>query len=114
AVEQGRSFGNLVERLDEYGAPPLEPIDHILVVHDLVVDVDGRSKKVECPFEAFNRHIDPGAESAGVGQDDLHDASSSSLRRVKRTYPRRWAVQGEGVIAGLEGRFLWPSSERDR
>jgi hypothetical protein len=97
AIEQGGPFGNLVERLDKNSSPPFEAIDHVLVVHNLVIHVNGWSKEVECPLQALNCHIDTGTESAGVCKDDLHDASRSSFGRFKRTYPRRWAKQGEDM-----------------
>jgi hypothetical protein len=38
----GRSFGHLVQLLDENRALGLQVVDDVLVVHDLVAHVDGR------------------------------------------------------------------------
>ena len=77
AVEQGGAFGDLVERLDEDGPAPLEPLDDVLVVDDLVIDVERRPEEFEGPLQALDRHVDPRAEASGVGQDDLHRGETS-------------------------------------
>ena len=72
AVEQRGPLGDLLQRLDEHHAPAPEPLDDVLVVDDLVVDVDRRPEEVERPFQALDGHVHPGAEASGIRQDDLH------------------------------------------
>ena len=63
AIEQWSAFGNLVQIVDENGTLVLEPLDHVLVVHDLVVHVDGRSEEFEGLLQALDRHVDPCARN---------------------------------------------------
>ena len=72
AVEERGALGDFVERLDEDGAAAPEPLDDELVVDDLVIDVERRAEEIERPLQALDRHVDPRAEAAGIGQDDLH------------------------------------------
>ena len=65
AVEQGRSLGDLLDRLDEDRTPPaLEPLDDVLVVDDLMVDEDRRPEEVERAFQALDRHVHARAEAS--------------------------------------------------
>ena len=95
AVEQRRAFGHFVERLDEHDAAPLEALDDVLVVDDLVIDVERGTEEVERPLQALDRHVDAGAEAAGIGQDDLHRKGTSrpGPRLTQRVYaiPGSWA-----------------------
>ena len=69
--------GHLVDRLDEGDALPLEAFDHVLVVDDLVVDVQGRADEVDKFLHGVDGHVDAGAEAAGVGEDDPHEGMIS-------------------------------------
>ncbi len=44
----------------------LEPLDHDLVVDDLVVAVHGRLERSHHPCQRLDRHLDAGAEAAGA------------------------------------------------
>ena len=103
AVEEGRAFGDLVERFDEDGAAPPEPLDDVLVVDDLVVDVERRPEELEGPFEALDRHVDPGAEAAGIRQDDLPFAGSLVPRNRPVGYER--GVAGSISMRADRGRM---------
>ena len=50
----------------------LEPLDDVLVVDDLVIDVERGAEELEGALQALDGHVDPGAEASGVGQNDLH------------------------------------------
>ena len=68
AVEQRGARRNFVERLDEHDAALAEAVDDGLVVDDLVIDVQRRAEEFECPLEAFDRHVDAGAEARGLAR----------------------------------------------
>ena len=53
----------------------LEAVDDELVVDDLVVAVHGRLEGAHHPRQRLDRHLDAGAEPAGLGQQhpvDVH------------------------------------------
>jgi hypothetical protein len=58
------------EFFDEDGAELLQPIDHVIVMHDLVLHIDGCAIFRDRAFDDLNGAIDPGAEAAGVGEGD--------------------------------------------
>ena len=64
----GRNFCDVV---DEHDAGSLERSNDGLVVHDLVIAVDGCFKDVDHPGEGLDGHFDTSAESAGFGEEDL-------------------------------------------
>ncbi len=72
AVEQGGALGHFLERLDEDRAALLEPLDHVLVVHDLMIDVDRCAEELEGALQALDGHVDTGAEASRVGENDFH------------------------------------------
>ena len=46
----------------------LEPLDHVLVVDDLVIDVERRPEELERPLEALDRHVDPAQKPRGLAR----------------------------------------------
>ena len=70
--DDGCVVGNLVQFVDENSPRSRQAIHHVTVVHDLMADVDGCTVKVEHPFDDFDRSVDTGAESAGVGEKYVH------------------------------------------
>src|SRR5207247_8898453 len=58
--------------VDEDGAEPLQPLDDVVVVDDLVADVDGRAVLFEQDLDDLDRAVDPGAEGARSREQDLH------------------------------------------
>ena len=53
--------------VDEDGAEPLEPLDDVVVVDDLVADVDRRPVLLEQDLDDLDRAVDSGAERARGG-----------------------------------------------
>ena len=53
--------------VDEDHTDPLERFHHPLVVHDLVVAVDGPVEDAHHPREGLDRHLDACAEPARLG-----------------------------------------------
>jgi hypothetical protein len=47
-------------------------LDHVLVVHDLVAHVDRRAALLERALDDLDRALDAGAETAGIGEQDVH------------------------------------------
>ena len=100
-----RDLGQL---LDEDRALGLEAIDHELVVHDLVPDVDRRAVFLERALDDFDGAHDAGAESARLRKNDFHgraagtrvecDADSGDVSAERLEHLRDDAV---GVEPGL-------------
>ena len=65
---RGAPGGTVVDGVDEDHALGLEPLDDEPVVDDLVVAVDGRLEDPHHPHQRLDRHLDPGAEPPGLGQ----------------------------------------------
>ena len=57
-----------------------------------MIDVQRRPEELEGPLQAFDRHVDPGAEASGIRQDDFHRAMSfvpgARPRRSKPSWHR--------------------------
>ncbi len=71
---QRRALGHLAHIVDEDHAESGEPIDDQLVVDDLVVAVHRRLEGPHHPRECLDRHLDPGAEASGRGEEHaIHD-----------------------------------------
>ena len=76
---RGGAVRHLVELADEHRALPLQALDHVLVVDDLVADVDRRPVDGERPLDHVDGPHHAGAEAArGTEQD---------LQRRLRPYP---------------------------
>jgi hypothetical protein len=67
-----RPLRYLVLGIDEDGAEPLEPLDDVVVVDDLMANVDRRAVLVEKALDDLDRSVDAGAERARGGEEDLH------------------------------------------
>ena len=67
----GRHVGDIV---DEHHTLVFEPLDHELVVDDLVVAVDRWLERTHHPGQRLDRHLHPGAEPARFGEQDAVDA----------------------------------------
>ena len=79
AEDHDGAVGHLGEFLDELHAAAAEPVHHMTVVHDLVIDVDGLvGADVQELVHHVDRHVDAGAEAAGIRKDDLHRTGKCS------------------------------------
>ena len=65
------AVGNLVKLVDEHRAHSGQPIDHELVVDDLVADIDRRAVQLDRFLDDGDRAIDPGAKAARRGNQDM-------------------------------------------
>src|SRR2546429_86368 len=82
-AEDHRAAGrHLLELVDEHRAFRAQVLDHELVVHDLVPHVDRRAELVERALDDLDRALDPGAEAAGVGEENVHARFSHAGRRA--------------------------------
>ena len=70
AEHERRTGGNIGHVIDEDDALVTEALDHMPVVDDLVIAVDGRLKDPHHPGQGFDRLLDAGAEPPGLGQHD--------------------------------------------
>ena len=77
-----RAVGHLVELVDEHRAELAQPLDHVHVVHDFVAHVDRRAEQRDGALDDVDRAIDAGAESTGVGEQDLHRDSLTMFRAL--------------------------------
>src|SRR5205814_6735868 len=75
AEHDGCAAGNFVELLDEHRALALQIIDDEAVMHDLVAHVDRRAELRERLLDDCDCPIDAGAESARIGEKNLHHES---------------------------------------
>ena len=62
-----RAGRDVVLVVDEDGAEPLEPLDHMVVVDDLVAHVDRRPVLLQQDLDDLDRAVDSGAERARGG-----------------------------------------------
>src|SRR5699024_11295344 len=85
-----RPLGDLVDLLDEHGALLLEPVDHELVVHDLVADVDRLVVVLQGAFDGDHGAIDSGAVAARLGKKDGSGAHASHRRSASALVGGRW------------------------
>ena len=60
-------------------------VDHVAVVNDLVTHIDRRSVNGERTLDDLDRAVDPGAESARLGQQNFHHSSTPITRTENRT-----------------------------
>ena len=84
-----RALRDLVLRLDEDRAEPLEAAQDVVVVDDRVADVDRRAVLLEQPLDDLDRAVDAGAERARRGEEDAapHAATASSSAFSARSAP---------------------------
>ena len=73
AQHERRALGDVGDVVDEDHALGAEALDHVPVVHDLVVAVDGRLEDPHHPGQGLDRLFDPGAEASGLGKHDAVD-----------------------------------------
>ena len=66
----GRHLGQL---LDETRTHPLQPLDDMAVVDDLMAYIDGGSIDREGPLDDIDGTNDTGTKTAGLGQNHLHE-----------------------------------------
>jgi hypothetical protein len=104
AEDHDRAVGHLVDRLHEADAAGLEPIHHMPVVHDLVVDADRLlGEQVEKLIDHVHGHVDARAEAAGIDEEHLHAGRSRRGAAVDPRRPRCLAC-GRGRPSRSEGR----------
>src|SRR6516162_267007 len=72
AIQNGSTFRYVVDVVDEDNALAREALDHRPVVNDFVINVDGSAEDVQGAVQAINGHVDARAETARIGQDNLH------------------------------------------
>ena len=74
AQHQGRPGGTSATSSTKIDALGPEAVDHVPVVDDLVVAVDGRLEDPHHPGQSFDRLLDAGAEPPGLRQQDSVDS----------------------------------------
>ena len=75
--DDGGALGHLVVLLDEDRATVLQGLDHVLVVHDLLADVDRRAVGLQRLLDRDDRAVDAGAvPPRGCEQDTTRTISS--------------------------------------
>jgi len=73
-----RALGDLIEVLDEDGAPLLQVLHYVPVVHDLFADIDRWPIGLQRFFDGNHRTVHAGAVPARRGQHDLPWAARRS------------------------------------
>jgi hypothetical protein len=72
AVDDDAALGDLGDVVDERDPAGAEVVYDVEVVNDLVVDVNGCALDVQDLIDDVDGHVDAGAESAGVSEEDFH------------------------------------------
>ncbi len=115
--DDDRPFGDILNLLDEGHSTVNEPVDDVLVVHDLVEDVD------RLPFEDvkklvhdIDRHVDASAKTTWIGHDqsqinlqEAHSSNRQSLKPPRYTFRSMQAPASIPVIELLES---WGPDQR--
>src|SRR5207244_13327176 len=70
----------------------LDGVNHPLVVHNLMPDVDRRAVFIECALDNLYRAHNSGAETARFRQNDLHRADPLNCPFIALTC-RRWCAR---------------------
>ena len=84
AENHRRVVRHFVQLFDEHRAEAAQPLDDVAVVHDLVTHVDRRAEQLERALDDVDRAIDAGAETARIGEQDLHVDLLACLRAARR------------------------------
>lgn len=71
------AFRNFLQIVNEYRTLGLECANDVLIVDNLVIDVNRRSKVLQSQLEALDGHVDPSAKTAGSSEDYFHSAQGS-------------------------------------
>jgi hypothetical protein len=85
---QGRAGRHLVHVVDEDDAPGPELVDHVPVVDDLVVAVDGRLEDPHHPGQGLDGLLHPGTEPPRFGQQHSVHVHRPGYRRHRWWRPR--------------------------
>ncbi len=106
--------GDLVLVVDEDRAEPLEPLDDVVVVDDLVADVDRRPVLLEQDLDDLDRAVDAGAERARRGEQDLaYHPFSAAAPSAERARGRRRRAR-EAARRGARSSARQPPASRSR
>ena len=76
AEYHGGIVGHLGQFLDEYRADRAQAVYYVLVVHDFVPHIDRGAKQCDRAFDDIDGAVHPGAESARISQQYLHQSSA--------------------------------------
>src|SRR5262249_51604894 len=66
------ALGDLVQLVDEAGPDAAQLLDHALVVHDLMTDIDRRAILLDRELDNLHGTLDAGAESSGLRKYHQH------------------------------------------
>ena len=77
-----RSLGNFFDFVDEHRALAFQVVDDEFVVHNLVAHVDRRAVLRQRALDDRDGPVDPGAEAAGIGEDDVQGQCSFAAATV--------------------------------
>jgi hypothetical protein len=72
-IDENGAGWNVGDVVDESDAARTEVLDYVAVMNDFVIDVNRCAAKFENFVDAIDGHIDTGAETARVGENDLHN-----------------------------------------
>ena len=102
AEDHGRAVGHFVELVDEHRAALAQIVDDEAVVHDFVAHVDRRAERFERALDDLDRAVDAGAETAGIGEEDVH---APILARCPDVCLKRTAEQDQQGRADADRRI---------
>src|ERR1700683_4768356 len=83
----GRNFGKVFDKARALG---LKALHNVLVVHNFVTDIDGRTELLQRPFDNLDGAHHAGTEATRLGENSFHRAiplSPIELRRCASSSP---------------------------
>ena len=78
--DHGRPLRHLSEILDKHGTQAAQALDDVEVMHDLMTHIDRRTEQFERALHDIDGAIDASAETARIGEQDLHQVLRAARR----------------------------------
>ncbi len=97
AENDGGAIGHLVQFIDEHRADGAQPVHHVLVMNDLMPHVDGCAEQHHRPLNDVDGAVHAGAESARIGQEDLHQFFRLASRKASNNRHAAPTVMAESA-----------------
>jgi len=98
-------IGDFIEFFNKNRAALFEVFDHKAVVDDFMADVDRCAEEFNCALDDFNRAVNTGAKTAGIGKENVHNGRILRALRtgtVARKYDDPDGSGDDGGIGEIE------------
>ena len=103
---------HLIELVDKHGALGAQIVDHILVVHDFMPNVNRCAMHRERPLDDFDRAVNAGTKTTRLREDNFHrfSAVGGQTSRYDHSLPLATSLVEVSSVAIKD----WPEGERPR